>query len=198
MQKIPNVFVRDWNGDKSRVLNEAEPASAWVLAGEGMATRKWDGTACLVAPHEGTICLFKRYDAKGGKPPPHGFLPAQDPDPATGHWPGWLEVQPNKPEDRWHVEAWIEQRRQELDLSPGTYELCGPKISANPEGFPVHVFVRHGIHLCPDVPRSYDGMYEWLARNAMEGLVFHHPDGRMSKVKRRDFGLPWPVERASE
>ena len=27
----------------------------------------------------------------------------------------------------------------------------------------------------------------------IEGIVWHHPDGRMAKIKRRDFGLSWPI-----
>jgi hypothetical protein len=30
---------------------------------------------------------------------------------------------------------------------------------------------------------------EWLLDRDIEGLVFHHPDGRMAKIKLRDFGL---------
>jgi len=29
--------------------------------------------------------LFKYYDARKGKMPPTGFVPAQGPDPVTGH-----------------------------------------------------------------------------------------------------------------
>ena len=46
MQKIPTLFERDWTGDRSRVLDKVNPEAAWVLAGEGVATRKRDGTAC--------------------------------------------------------------------------------------------------------------------------------------------------------
>lgn len=30
-----------------------------------------------------------------------------------------------------------------------------------------------------------------LVENVIEGLVWHHDDGRMAKIKRRDFGLKW-------
>ena len=32
----------------------------------------------------------------------------------------------------------------------------------------------------------------YLGTAALEGIVWHHPNGRMAKVKRRDFGHPWP------
>ena len=40
-----------------------------------------------------------------------------------------------------------------------------------------------------DVPRTFDGLREWLHDRDIEGLVFHHPDGRMAKIKLRDFGM---------
>jgi hypothetical protein len=37
-------------------------------------------------------------------------------------------------------------------------------------------------------PRDYEGLRIWLlARPQYEGIVWHHPDGRMAKLKRRDF-----------
>jgi hypothetical protein len=46
-----------------------------------------------------------------------------------------------------------------------------------------------------DVPRGYDELREYLARldskyapgHLAEGIVFHHPDGRRAKIKRKDF-----------
>lgn len=189
MRKIPNVFVRDWNGNSARVLRDVESASEWALRGEGRATRKWDGTACLV---ENGV-LFKRYDAKHGKTPPVGFVPAQEPDPVTGHWPGWLETSDAKPEDCHHRAAWL---ALSSPLADGTYELCGPKIQANPEGLIALAFLRHGepeVYIPASLPWDYDSLRDTLAVQVMEGIVFHHPDGRMAKVKRRDFGLEWPV-----
>lgn len=158
--------------------DEVVPGAEWVLAGEGVATRKFDGTCCMVRNGR----LYKRYDAKHGKTPPVGFEPAQEPDPKTGHWPGWLPVG-DGPEDRWHREAF---KGDELD---GTYELCGPKLQGNPEGYTTHVLVRHGAEALPEEPRDYASIREFLAKANIEGIVWHHPDGRMVKIKAKDFGL---------
>ncbi len=40
-----------------------------------------------------------------------------------------------------------------------------------------------------NVPRTFDGLREWLTDRNIEGIVFHHEDGRMAKIKLRDFGL---------
>lgn len=179
MEKIISLFQRNYDGDRL-VRDEVVPGAEWVLAGEGIATRKWDGTCCKV--EDGN--LYKRYDAKHGKAPPVGFIPAQDPDPITGHWPGWILVG-DGPEDRWHREAWAAER---YSLQDGTYELCGPKVQKNPEGLAIHHLIRHGtIHL--DAPRTFAELREWFQRQDIEGIVWHHPDGRMVKIKRRDFGL---------
>src|SRR5260221_10739942 len=86
MKKIPSLFKGDYEGTRL-VYDEVAPGAEWVIAGEGMATRKIDGTSCLMRGGK----LFKRYDARAGKAPPSGFEPAQEEaDPVTGHWPGWL------------------------------------------------------------------------------------------------------------
>src|SRR3990172_1795141 len=138
VKKIISLFQRNYDGDRL-VRDEIVPGGEWVIEGEGIATRKYDGTACMVK--DGV--LYKRYDAKSGKQPPHGFLPAQAaPDVITGHWPGWIEVG-NGGEDKWHREA-IGKSWPKCDMPDGTYELLGPKIQGNPEKFEIHQLVPHG------------------------------------------------------
>ena len=163
------------------------------MHGEGVATRKWDGTACLVRDNR----LFKRYDAKTGRTPPAGFEPAQDaPDAVTGHWPGWLPVG-DGPDDAWHREAWMHSG---YSLPDGMYELVGPKVGGNPEHVEHHLLIRHGkdvltIGWLPAKSANdlCDNLTSYLSLARIEGVVFWHPDGRMAKIKRRDFGLPWPL-----
>lgn len=176
MQKTKSLFVRNYDGDR-QIFNEVVPGSEWVIAGEGVATRKFDGTCCMVRDGK----LYKRYDAKRGRTPPPGFEPAQEPDPVTGHWPGWLLVG-DGPDDKWH-------RTAALPTEDGTYELCGPKFRNNPEGFEEHVLVRHGIEVLPDAPRDFEGLREYLKDGRIEGIVWHHPDGRLVKIRAKDFGF---------
>jgi hypothetical protein len=75
-------------------------------------------------------------------------------------------------------------------LPDGTYELVGPKIQGNAEGFVEHVLVSHDLTgMYPDAPRTFNELREWLSGMDIEGIVFHHPDGRMAKIKKRDFGI---------
>lgn len=53
-----------------------------------------------------------------------------------------------------------------------------------------HYLLPHsGAAIFPDAPRDFHALEMWLAGRDIEGLVFHHPDGRMAKIKLRDFGL---------
>jgi hypothetical protein len=79
MKKIPSLFKRDYGSGARLVYDEVAPGTEWAHAGEGVATRKIDGTSCLVRDGK----LYKRYDAKAGRTPPDSFEPAQDPDPSV-------------------------------------------------------------------------------------------------------------------
>lgn len=182
MKKIISLFQRNYETDRL-VRDEAVPGAEWVLNGEGVATRKFDGTCCMV--REGK--LYKRYDAKKGKTPPPDFEPAQDYDEVTGHMPGWLPVG-DGPEDKWFREA-FDGHGYTDESCDGTYELCGPKIQGNPEGFGRHALVPHGFEKLPDAPRDYEGLKEYLRELPFEGIVWHHSDGRMVKIKKKDFGF---------
>lgn len=178
MQKITSLFQRNYETDRL-VRDELVPGAEWVTAGEGVATRKWDGTSCLVRSGQ----LFKRYDAKKGRMPPPDFEAAQKPDPVTGHHPGWVPVD-DSPNDAYHREAWAAG----ATLPDGTYELIGPKVQGNPEQLGAHRLIRHGGEVLSDAPRDFNGLKAYLeARPDMEGVVWHHPDGRMVKIKRKDF-----------
>src|SRR5256885_6407438 len=83
MRKIPSVFQRAWDGDR-QAMRAVTAGTEWVLAGEGVATRKWDGTCCLVRGGK----LFKRYEVKAHGRPPENFEPATDADPVTGKQQG--------------------------------------------------------------------------------------------------------------
>lgn len=183
MKKIPTMFDRDWDGDKSRVIDKINPGCEWVAAGEGIATKKIDGTSCMI--RNGS--LFKRRELKDGDVIPVGFE-LSDTDVETGKTIGWVPVSKD-PTDKWHRDAFISNS----NLPDGTYELVGPKIQGNRERFEKHILVSHGeTGTFEDVPRSFMGLMEWFSGRDIEGIVFHHPDGRMAKIKLRDFGIKRP------
>lgn len=204
MKKIISLFQRNYDTDYL-VRNEVVPGAEWVIRGEGWPTRKWDGTCCLVQRE----LLFKRYVLKEGRKPPGDFIPCEAVDPKTGKQPGWRQVGTG-PEDKWFREACKDPE----EYDDGTYELVGPKINGNPEGVEQHFLVRHGferldycnlpklpevrgdtsvmykegLRVTPD-PRTFDEVRSFLENAPIEGIVWHHLDGRMVKIKKRDFGF---------
>jgi hypothetical protein len=190
MEKIITLFQRNYETDRL-VRDEITPGADWVMKGEGVPTRKLDGTSSLVRGGK----LYKRYELKRGKPAPPNFEPAQEPDAVTGDTPGWVPVG-DAPEDRWHCEAWDNANHS---LPDGTYELLGPKVQGNAERLETHQFVPHGQELLQDVPRSFAGLKAYLAAHEIEGIVWWKdladPNCAKVKLKRRDFGLPWPIKR---
>lgn len=198
MKKMKTVFKVDRNNGHV-AFNEVVEGNEWVLNGEGVATIKFDGTSCMFK--DGV--LFKRFDRKVKKEfkrfigtdkltndmfkeAPEGFIPCEEnPDPKTGHWPGWVPINEN---DKWHIEG----LKNTPDMSNGTFELVGPKVNGNKEKLDTHVLIRHGSRTVDDlVNRDFETIKEWLSKNFVEGIVFHHPDGRMAKIRRKDVSLDW-------
>lgn len=182
MNKIISLFARNYDGDRL-VRDEVVPGAEWVQAGEGVATRQYDGTCCLVRDGK----LYKRYTLKHGRAAPEGFEPVTEVDPNTGKQEGWVPVG-DREDDRWHREAWV----RDAAYIDGTYELCGPKVQGNPEGFVNHVLLRHGAEVIDWPPRSFDALRAYFGCNPIEGIVWHHSDGRMVKIKGKDFGIKRP------
>lgn len=178
MKKIPTLFELDWNGDKRRVVNQIHAGCEWVANGEGVATRKIDGTSCLMRGGK----MFKRRELREGDAAPPDFELATK-DEETGKSVGWVLVD-ESPENKYHMEAF------DPSLQDGTYELVGPNVQKNLEKYEKHTLIKHlDCEQYNDAPRTFDGLKSWLDGLDIEGLVFHHPDGRMAKIKLRDFGI---------
>lgn len=174
MKKIISLFKRNYDGDYM-VYDEVVEGAEWVLNGEGVATRKYDGTCCLVKDG----ALYRRYEVKKGKTPPEDFMPANPVDEKTGKQQGWIPVS-DTPRDRYHLEAFNGQ-------PDGTYELIGEKVQGNPENIEGHELVSHSDAEIIDAPRDFEGLKAFMKDFPHEGLVWHHDDGRMVKIKRKDF-----------
>jgi hypothetical protein len=190
MRKIPTLFNRDPE-DMRRVVPTVHPDCQWVLDGEGVATRKIDGT-CVMLDDEGR--WWGRREVKPGKTPPPNYRPVET-DPATGKTVGWEPI-----DQSGFRKAFQDALNHTPPLNgapgpayrPGTYELIGPKVNGNPERVPHHMLVNHDdTQRIMPFSLTYEGIRDTclqvLAPEGWEGLVWHHPDGRMAKVKVRDF-----------
>lgn len=189
MRKIPTLFVRD-EAEIRFVTRAVNTGCEWVLAGEGVATRKWDGT-CVMLDEAGA--WWARREVKPDKTPPAGYRLVQT-DEATGKSVGWEPLEQSS-----FVKFHAEALGNSGAVRPGTYELLGPKINRNPDGFIEHVLMPHGwapLSVRQDVeqaPRDFDELRAWLWARSIEGIVWHRnpgaPDTAMVKIKKKDFRL---------
>lgn len=185
MKKIPTMFERDWEGDKSRVLDKPTPGCEWVFAGEGVATRKYDGVACMFDGERWFKRREIRMDDIARKGMPDGFVEA-DRDPTMAKITGWVPIGEG-PEDKYLRSAIVNTP----GASPGTYEFLGPKSQGGIErDYDGHFMLKHSnAEHYKDCPRTFDGIRDFMAERDIEGIVFHNIDGRMAKIKKRDFGM---------
>jgi len=206
MKKIPSLFMRNHESDHL-IRDEITPGLEWVfLESDVIPTRKWDGIPIKIVSIPTvnsdlkTQFIYKRYDAKHGKIPPKGFIPAQEPDLITGHWPGWILFDKGKDFERlvdptrtiYEYDANEQLAPTIYHLPDGTYEFCGPRVQNNPEKLTWNYVVKHGIHVLSDLPQyqwSFKGFRDFLAMVNIEGIVFYRLNGDMAKVKLKDYGI---------
>lgn len=177
MKKIPTIFFRD-EQDRKYVTDQINPECQWVFNGEGVATIKYDGT-CLMFDGEN---WFARREVKAGGTLPDDFIEVNYDD-ITGKTIGWVPIETSS-YHKYFQEAYDPEYPYR-----GTYELCGPKVNGNPEGFTQHVLVPHGWDEVVIEDRSYEGIRNFILNNLdshHEGIVFWNGDKR-AKIKRRDF-----------
>ena len=189
MKKIPTLFERKFENHKVvEITPNVTPGLEWVLEGKGVATEKLDGSCTAIIDGK----FYKRYDAKKGKKAPEGAIPCCDPDPITGHHPHWVLVDANNPADKWFVEAYNNALAvREVDtLLDTTYEAVGVHFQGNPHGYNCDILEMHGATVL-DVPRTFEGIKQYLTDHYIEGIVFWYDGEPRCKIKRSDFGLEW-------
>lgn len=188
MKKIPTLFERVYKNHRVvSITRNIGMGMEWVLDGKGVATVKMDGACCAIIDGK----LYRRYDAKRGRKPPEGAIPCCAPDPVTGHWPHWVACREGNTADKWFLEAY--KNTSQIDtLTDGTYEAIGPHFQGNPYGLNKDTLDKHG-RWGIRVERSFEGIRDFLRENHhMEGIVFWRDGEPRCKIKRTDFGFPWP------
>ena len=95
----------------------------------------------------------------------------------------------------------------------GTYEAVGPAWQSNPQEVRNNTLVRHGINVIPhqaieDKEQndkifrvsnhreiSFSSIRDYLEHMPIEGIVFWKDGEPVCKIKRSDFGFPWPPKK---
>lgn len=199
MKKIPSLFERPEGDLHGICIDKITPGCEWVINGEGRPTAKLDGSACAVINGK----LYKRFDnsmRKGDEriqktEPLEDWIHCGDTS-ERGKFIYWIPI---TSQDYYHQNAW---EYNEGKFEDGTYELVGPKVQGNPHGFRNNLLIKHGeiglgtsmMNECPrygENPRNYEDIKRYLEVTSWEGIVWHHEDGRMCKITKSKFGLPW-------
>lgn len=182
MKKIKTLFERDMSKQPALVINKVTAGSEWVINGDGIATRKYDGCCCKIE----NLQFFKRREIKKGKPIPNGFILVEK-DQITGKSFGWLPVDFSNPQDKYFVEAFNKLENKEN----GTYELLGKGSQGDAEKMGEPILLKHyAAEKLYDVPTDFEGLKNFLKDKDIEGIVWHHKiDNRMVKIKKKDFGF---------
>lgn len=182
MKKISTAFIIEYNDNhKGKIQEEIRSENKWINDAGVIATRKYDGSACAIIKG----VLYKRWDNKKGKKPPINSIECQEADKITGHHPYWVVCNRRDNSDKYFYEAFdLLTNKQD-----GTYELCGEKVQGNPERFIGHKLIKHGCDALEFVDFKFNTLKIFLCNkdNNLEGIVFHHPDGMMCKLRKCDF-----------
>lgn len=183
MRKIPTLFVRD---ARFKVTEVPHPDCAWVFAGEGKATEKLDGTNIRLTLRAGQVVRVEKRRNPSKIQKAQGI-----------HEPWYIDADPYGPADRFIFEAVQNTEVQAWPDGEHAAEALGPKIQGNPLALTQHQCLAFNLFapVYEDVPRDFAGLRAFLETLPSifqpgvlaEGLVFHHPDGRRAKIKRKDF-----------
>lgn len=189
MKKIRTLYVRDPKNPKL-VTDQLAEGGEIVFTDRAVPTWKLDGSAMM------TRCgkLFKRREVKVGQATPADF---EEVDRVEGKVLGWVPVG-DGPEDKWYVQALtnVYDGENELngeDIPDGTWEAVGPHFQGNPHGKPYDMIVRHGEEVPPFAFIAREDLRAVLENCDYEGIVWHVDGEPAFKIKRKDFGLPWPI-----
>ena len=196
MDKIPTLFERD---EHFKVVDKVRPECEWVLAGHGVPTEKLDGTNVRLTIRSGQLVRVEKRRNPSARQKQQGIID------------GWyVDADERAADDRWIVAA--ARNTQISDWPDGEHscEALGPSIQGNTLGLPEPLCVPFNLRAPAfgEIPRTYAGLQAWLEQaqslfspgHLAEGIVFHHPDGRRAKIKRRDFfpgRRPSPGERGT-
>lgn len=184
MQKIPTLFDRD---DSFQVIDRIRPGCEWVVAGEGVATEKLDGTNIRLTIRNGQVVRVEKRRNPSKAQKQQGIID------------GWyVDADEGAAEDKWVFEAVRNTDVSEWPDGEHPAEALGPRIQGNALQLEEHLCVPFDLKIphYDSVPRDYNGLRSTLSDlesrfspgALAEGIVFHHPDGRRAKIKRKDFG----------
>lgn len=178
------LFRRQFvNGRQASIDDHVSNTFKWVMNGEGVATEKVDGMCCAIIDGKLHRLMNRKIAESLG-------VTYVDPDPMKKRWDVWVEVDETELDGRWLYRAFVNTPWCRED---GTYEAVGPHFKGNPYGLDDDFLERHG-RIKHDVPRTFEGIKDYLRTHEIEGLVFWRGQEVGCQICRKDFGFEWPVK----
>jgi hypothetical protein len=190
MKKIPTLFVRNPENMKL-VTREVNPECEWLFNEPSFATIKKDGTNIQVIVHDGKcINVNKRRN------------PTRE-QKALGDEPGYIQADRNDSADQYIFAAVDATDFSNWPNGDWSCEALGPKIQGGiesnvPELYPFSLYSTVIIDFSNIENITYDYIQKYLEDHEIEGIVWREAaeeNPRFAKIKRRDFGLQWPVKK---
>ena len=182
MKKIPTIFERNWEGDKT-VIDKYVQEFDFITA---IATEKLDGmNVRLTVRNHILVRLEKR----------------RNPDKIQKHKgiidPWYTDCIDGNPEDKYLWEA--ARNNDLLNVPDGEWsgEALGESIQGDPLNLGARIVCLFSLGQAPiieNVPTIWQELKEWLPKQqskfgigSIEGVVWHWPNGDMAKIKTKDF-----------
>lgn len=187
MEKIPTLFERDWEGHR-KVIDQI--ALSDFDFSKAVATEKLDGMNVRITVRNHTIVRVEKRRNPSKTQKAQGI---KDP------W--YVDAREEAKEDQYLFEAVAQTDFSAIPDGEWSGEALGPKIQGNPLQLNTHKLFFFSLEdwrqrvTFKDVPTSFEGLKKWLPEQkslfgqdcGIEGIVWHHPDGSMCKIKVKDF-----------
>lgn len=189
MNKIPTLFIRNEQNMKF-VTRDVNPDAAWVLEGHGVPTVKKDGTNVRITIKDGQCILVE----KRRNPTREEKALGAEPDYVDANRDDRNDIHIFAAVDATYLHSWPDEA--------WSCEALGPKIQGGIEStIPVlYQFILAPLVIAEPIELTFDGIRDYLATHPIEGIAWRDQrstinNPQFSKIKRRDFGFPWPVKK---
>lgn len=186
MRKILTIFDRNWKTDRkinTKLIVDFDFENA-------IATEKLDGTNIRVTVRNGIVVRSEKRRNPSKIQKQKGIVD-----------PWYVDIDEYSSHDKWMVDAVKNTDFSSVPDGEWSAEAIGKNIQGNPlnlENNQIFIFSlpswRDKIQL-HDAPHSFLELKDYFNTKKsiigndclMEGIVWHHPNGRMVKIKRKDF-----------
>lgn len=187
MEKIPTLFERDWKGNRKVIDQLAVTDFDFENAN---ATEKLDGMNVRITVRNHTVVRVEKRRNPSKAQKAEGI---KDP------W--YVDAHEGAKEDQYLFEATANTDFATVPDGEWSAEALGPKIQGNPLQLETHQLYFFSLSewrnkvTFENVPTDFAGLKEWLPKQksllgndcGIEGIVWHHTNGSMCKIKVKDF-----------